>query len=165
MTKEKGRLLISSPVFDNEGPIPSRYTCDGDNIHPPLIVDQIPPDAVSLVIIMEDPDAPDGVFDHWLAWNIPAQPRISENSNPGTNGVNGKGKRGYHGPCPPSGTHRYYIYVFALDAEIEIRSSASKAVLKAAMRPHILAEGIILGMYSKHDEMEVAEHLLEDTHH
>jgi Raf kinase inhibitor-like YbhB/YbcL family protein len=160
-TKEKGNLVVSSPVFDNEGEIPSRYTCDGDNINPPLVVDQIPKDTVSLAIIMEDPDAPDGTFDHWLVWNVPPKPVISENSNPGINGVNGKGKTGYHGPCPPSGTHRYYFHVYALDTSFDLSPQTDKKVLRQLIEPHILAEGNLLGMYGKLTKKEVRAHALQ----
>jgi Raf kinase inhibitor-like YbhB/YbcL family protein len=162
-SKEKGRLVISSPVFDNEGEIPERYTCDGDNINPPLVVDQIPKETESLAIIMEDPDAPNGTFDHWLVWNIPPKPGISENSNPGINGVNGKGKTGYHGPCPPDGTHRYFFHVYALDTSLDLSPQTDKEVLRDLIQPHILAEGSLLGMYGKLSKIDALEHTLE--HH
>jgi Raf kinase inhibitor-like YbhB/YbcL family protein len=160
-SKEKGHLVVSSPVFDNEGEIPARYTCDGDNINPPLVVDQIPKDTVSLVIIMEDPDAPNGTFDHWLVWNIPPKPGISENSNPGINGMNGKGKTGYHGPCPPYGTHRYYFHVYALDTSLDLSPKTDKEILRDLIQPHVLAEGSLLGMYGKLTKIAALEHQLE----
>jgi len=153
----KPQLLVSSPVFDNEGEIPARYTCDGDNINPPLVIDQIPGNTVSLVIIMEDPDAPKGTFDHWLVWNIPPRPGISENSNPGINGVNGAGRTGYHGPCPPSGSHRYYFHVFAIDTSLDLDPKTDKKTLQYIITPHILAEGTLLGMYGKMDKIQAAE--------
>lgn len=162
-TNQKQRLIVSSPVFDHEGDIPARYTCDGDNINPPLVIDQIPAEAVSLAIIMEDPDAPNGTFDHWIVWNIPPKAGISENSNPGINGINGKGKTGYHGPCPPSGTHRYFFYVFALDIALDLPTHTGKKGLKESMRSHILAEGELLGLYGKLNPVAEAEHHLE--HH
>lgn len=146
---ENNRLSISSPVFDNEGTIPSRYTCDGDNINPPLVIDGIPEGTESLAIIVEDPDAPKGTFDHWLAWNIPPSPSIPEHSNPGINGHNSAGKTGYHGPCPPSGTHRYYFYLFALDTSLDRPAGAGKQQLKSAMGGHLLAEGQLMGRYAK----------------
>lgn len=162
-TKEKVQLIVSSPVFDNEGEIPLRYTCDGDNINPPLVIDQIPKDTVSLAIIMEDPDAPNGTFDHWLVWNIPPRPGISENSNPGINGVNGKGKTGYHGPCPPAGRHRYFFYVYALDTALDLSPQTDKHILRELIEPHILAEGTLMGMYAQLGKIEAAAHELE--HH
>lgn len=160
-SKERGHLVVTSPVFDHEGEIPARYTCDGDNINPPLVIDQIPKDAVSLAIIMEDPDAPDGTFVHWLCWNIPPKPGISENANPGINGVNGKGKTGYHGPCPPSGTHRYFFYVYALDTAFDLSPQTDKEVFFSLIEPHILAEGTLLGLYGQFSNAEKREHQLE----
>lgn len=159
--KEKGQLLVTSPVFDHEGQIPTRYTCDGDNVNPPLVIDQIPEGAVSLAIIMEDPDAPFGTFDHWLAWNIPPKAGISENSNPGTNGINSSGKTGYHGPCPPSGTHRYYFHVYALDTSFDLSEQTDKEVLRSLIDPHIIAEGSLLGLYGALSEIDTLEHELE----
>lgn len=160
-TKEKAQLIVSSPMFDNEGEIPVRYTCDGDNINPPLVIDQIPKDTVSLAIIMEDPDAPNGTFDHWLVWNIPPRAGISENSNPGINGVNGKGKTGYHGPCPPSGTHRYFFNVYALDTALDLSPQTDKSILRELIEPHILAEGTLLGLYGQLSKIEALAHELE----
>lgn len=154
---ENSRLSISSPVFDNEGMIPPRYTCDGDNINPPLVVDGIPEGTESLAIIMEDPDAPKGTFDHWLSWNIPPSAGIPEHSNPGINGHNSAGKTGYHGPCPPNGSHRYYFYVFALDTSLDLPADASKQQLKSAMEGHILAESELMGRYERVTGWQTAE--------
>src|ERR1700710_1594086 len=93
--------VISSPAFENGGTIPSQYTCDGDEINPPLNIANIPHGAQTLALIVEDPDAPRGTFDHWLVWNVPRTGRINENTSPGISGTNGAGKTGYHGPCPP----------------------------------------------------------------
>jgi len=144
-----GTLLISSPAFQHEEFIPSKYTCDGENINPSLEIDHIPEGTETLALIMEDPDAPKGTFDHWLLWNIFPKSPIMENSIPGISGTNGAGKTGYHGPCPPSGSHRYYFYVFALDAKLDLEVGADKKALQEAMKPHILAKGNLMGRYQR----------------
>jgi Raf kinase inhibitor-like YbhB/YbcL family protein len=142
-------LIITSPAFENGKTIPSKYTCDGDNINPPLEIREIPHETQTLAIICEDPDAPRGVFDHWLVWNIPRTNTINENSNPGISGINGMDKTGYHGPCPPSGEHRYYFYVYALDSDIELPPGLDKKSLRQAMESHILARGELMGVYQR----------------
>jgi Raf kinase inhibitor-like YbhB/YbcL family protein len=144
-----GTLIISSDAFEHEGFIPSKYTCDGENINPSLEIDHIPEGTQTLTLIMEDPDAPKGTFDHWLLWNIFPKSPIMENSVPGISGTNGAGKTGYHGPCPPSGSHRYYFYVFALDAKLDLEVGADKKALQEAMKPHILAKGNLMGHYQR----------------
>jgi Raf kinase inhibitor-like YbhB/YbcL family protein len=142
-------LNISSSAFEDEGIIPSKYTCDGEEINPPLYVENIPEGTQALAIIVEDPDAPNGTFDHWLVWNIPPESIIEENRIPGVSGKNSAGKTGYHGPCPPSGYHRYYFYVFALDKSLDLEGGVDKKTLQAAMQPHILATGSLMGRYKK----------------
>ena len=150
MTNNKNNtLIISSTAFQNEAVIPSRYTCEGEDINPPLEVENIPEGAKTLAIIVEDPDAPKGIFDHWLVWNIPPESPIEENRIPGMSGKNSAGKTGYHGPCPPSGYHRYYFHVFALDSSLDLEAGADKGELRAAMKPHILAKGSLMGRYKK----------------
>lgn len=149
MASSNKNLIVSSSAFQHEGTIPSRYTCEGDNTNPPLQIDQIPEGTKSLAIIMEDPDAPKGTFDHWLVWNIPPQGMIKENSNPGISGTNSAEKTGYHGPCPPSGSHRYYFHIYALDAELDLQAGETKETLQTAMAPHILASGSLMGRYQK----------------
>lgn len=147
--RETGNLIIASPAFNNEGEIPSKYTCDGEDINPPLQIDEIPKEAVTLALIAEDPDAPKGTFDHWLVWNINPNSTIDENSIPGISGNNSAGKTGYHGPCPPKGSHRYYFTVFALDASLDLPAHADKKALQEAMQPHIIAKGSIMGRYER----------------
>lgn len=155
--KATGNLIISSPAFQNEGIIPAKYTCDGEDINPPLKVDKIPEGTQTLAIIVEDPDAPKGTFDHWLVWNIPPKNSIAENRIPGISGKNGAGKTGYHGPCPPSGYHRYYFHVFALDNSLDLEAGVDKKALQQAMEPHILAKGSLMGRYQKADKTNKAE--------
>jgi hypothetical protein len=143
------RLTISSPAFKNEESIPSKYTCDGENVSPPLQIEGIPQDAQCLVLIMDDPDAPRGTFDHWLVWNMEPVTAIAEGSVPGIEGTNGFGNTGYGGPCPPSGTHRYFIKVYALSSNLDLPAGANKKSLEQAIQPHILAEGSLMGKYSR----------------
>jgi Raf kinase inhibitor-like YbhB/YbcL family protein len=142
-------LLISSPAFNHEESIPSKYTCEGENISPPIRISGIPKQAKSLALVVEDPDATDGVFDHWILWNIPPEERIPEKSVPGIPGKNSYGKMQYSGPCPPSGTHRYYFRIFALDIDLNLKAGANKKALQEAMKGHVILEGELMGLYQK----------------
>ena len=143
-------LIVRSPLFESNKLIPAKYSCDGDDVNPPLTVENVPEDAKSLVLIIDDPDAPMGVWNHWLVWNIPAGTReIEENSVPGVQGTNTGGRRRYGGPCPPSGTHRYFFKVYALDIQLDLDSGAKKKELENAMRGHVLAEGELVGLYRR----------------
>src|ERR1051326_9359513 len=108
------QISVRSIEFSKGGHIPRKYTCEGENVNPPLEISGVPKSTKTLAIIVEDPDAPRGVFYHWLIWNIPPNEPIDENSVPGSSGKNSFGKTGYGGPCPPSGTHRYFFKVYAL---------------------------------------------------
>jgi len=142
-------LTVYSTVFSHKGHIPSEYTCDGKDINPPLEVENIPEGTKSLALIMEDPDAPRGTFDHWLVWNISPNEAISEQTNPGISGTNDFGKTGYGGPCPPSGLQRYFFKVYALDTKLELLAGADKKTLLETMNGHILSEGEIMGLYQR----------------
>ena len=144
---QPGNLIISSPAFREGENIPSKYTCEGEGINPPLKVENIPDGTQSLAIIAEDPDATGGTFDHWIVWNIPPHSTIIENRIPGISGKNSTGKTGYHGPCPPSGTHRYFFYVFALDQNLDLDAGSNKESLRIAMKSNILDHGKIMGRY------------------
>jgi Raf kinase inhibitor-like YbhB/YbcL family protein len=142
-------LRVKSPVFESNKLIPAKYTCDGEDVNPPLTVENVPDDAKSLVLILDDPDAV-GVWNHWLVWNIPAGTReIEENSVPGIQGANTGGRRRYGGPCPPSGTHRYFFKVYALDIELDLDVGSKKKDVENAMRGHVLAEGELMGLYRR----------------
>jgi len=145
------KMKITSSVFQQGGNIPSRFSCDGANTNPPLQISDVPPEAKSLVLIVDDPDAPSGLFTHWAVWNISPQIiTIAEGSTPkGVQGTNDFGKSGYGGPCPPSGTHRYYFKIFALDRELDLRSGAKRSQLDAAMKGHVIAQGELMGRYSR----------------
>jgi len=142
-------LVVQSMAFANNGHIPPKYTCEGENVNPPLEISDIPEDTKSLALIMEDPDAPGGDFTHWLIWNVSPSEEISENSNQGISGMNDFGKTGYGGPCPPSGVHHYYFKIYALDKELNISAGESKAALLEGMNGHILATGELMGRFKK----------------
>lgn len=143
---------ISSPAFEHEGKIPAKYTCDGEKINPPVRIEYIPEGTQSLVIIVDDPDAPKGTFDHWIVWNIDPVSFIEENSNPGLSGLNSAGKTGYHPPCPPSGSHRYYFRVYALHIWIDLDSNADRRKLEHAMEGHIVEEAVLMGRYERNSQ-------------
>jgi Raf kinase inhibitor-like YbhB/YbcL family protein len=142
-------LTIKSPAFKHNELIPSTYTCDGSNISPALSIEDMPANTRSLAIVMDDPDAPKGTFDHWVMWNIHPSSTIAENSTPGTQGRNGKGENKYTGPCPPSGTHHYHFKVYALDTELSLTAGADKKALEKAMEGHIVAQGELIGKYKR----------------
>jgi Raf kinase inhibitor-like YbhB/YbcL family protein len=145
------RMKITSSGFQNGGNIPSTFTCDGSDTSPPLQIASVPSEAKSLVLIADDPDAPGGLFTHWLVWNIPPETNsIAEGSAPkGVQGANDFGKSGYRGPCPPPGTHRYSFKVFALDRELALSSGAKRAQVDAAMKGHVIAQGELMGRYAR----------------
>ncbi|RYG01381.1 MAG: YbhB/YbcL family Raf kinase inhibitor-like protein, partial [Chitinophagaceae bacterium] len=103
----------------------------------------------SLDLLLEDPDAPGGTYDHWIVWNIPPTTRIEEDSNPGISGSNSADRTGYRSPCPPDGSHRYFFSVYALDAELDLAPGATKAELKKIMKNHILAKGSVMAQYER----------------
>ncbi|MDI3486409.1 MAG: hypothetical protein PWQ51_2364 [Methanolobus sp.] len=142
-------LTITSSAFESAETIPAKYTCDDENINPYLGISGIPEDAVSLLLIMDDPDAPMGTFTHWVVWNIPVASQIDENSIPGVEGKNSAGQASYTGPCPPSGTHRYFFKVYALDSEIDLESGTERTLVEDAMSGHVLAYGELMGTYSR----------------
>ena len=142
-------LTIRSPVFENNRLIPAKYTCDGEDVNPPLTIDGAPDETKSMVLVVDDPDAPMGTWDHWIVWNIPPTKKIEENTVPGTEGINDFRKHSYGGPCPPSGTHRYFFKVYALDAKLDLSSNSRKKYVEKAMQGHILAKGELVGLYRR----------------
>ena len=149
MTQEDA-MQLTSAAFGQGDAIPVRFTCDGDDISPALTVTDIPTDAVSLVLIMEDPDAPGGTWDHWIAYDTPVVTEIVENVGAlGTGGTNSWGESGYGGPCPPSGTHRYLFTISAVDSDLGIQIGATKAQVLAALDGRVLAEATLMGTYSR----------------
>ena len=145
------KMKITSPAFQQGGNIPSKFSCDGGNTNPPLQLSDVRSGAKSLVLIVDDSDAPGGSFTHWAVWNVsPQTTAIAEGSTPkGVQGTNDFGKSGYGAPCPPSGAHRYYFKIFALDRQLDLSSGARRGQLDAAMKGHVIAEGELMGRYSR----------------
>ncbi|SIR47878.1 YbhB/YbcL family Raf kinase inhibitor-like protein [Halanaerobium kushneri] len=151
-------LLIKS-AFEDGGFIPEEYTADGRDISPPLIIENVPSDAKTLAVIVDDPDAPNGNFTHWLIWNIPADiSEISKNIerkekvkelNGATQGKNDFNELGYRGPAPPSGVHTYRFYVYALDDQLELKTGADKETLLKTMEGHVLQKAVLKAKYTR----------------
>ena len=150
-------IKIKSPAFEEGGVIPRKYTCDGPNVSPPLTWTAVPTETKSLAIICDDPDAPMGTWVHWVVFNLPINvTELPENipaqktlSNGAKQGITDFQEIGYGGPCPPSGTHRYYFKLYALDTEINLDAGITKKQLLKAMEGHILAEGQLMGKYKR----------------
>ena len=150
--KKMGELKISSPAFAHNGSIPPKYTCDGADISPPLLFGDVPSVAQSLALIVDDPDAPVGTWVHWVVWNVaPAARETGEGKVPaqGVEGRNDWGRNGYGGPCPPSGVHRYFFKLYALDTSLNLPRTATKHELEKAMEGHILSRGQLTGLYKR----------------
>jgi hypothetical protein len=142
-------MKIESTAFGNDEMIPVNYTCDGEDINPPLTISGVPVDAQSLVLIVDDPDAPAGTWLHWAVWNIgPATTEIPENSVPvgAVEGETDFGTPGYRGPCPPSGIHHYFFKLYALDTTLELGVSATVQDIEEAMDDHILESAELVGL-------------------
>lgn len=149
-------MKLHSSAFDHEGKIPSKYTCDGDNISPPFRISDVPAEAQSLVLIMDDPDVPykiraEGVWDHWIVYNIPpGTTAIAEGEEPpGDHGQGTAGNQNYYGPCPPDSEHRYYFNLYALDTKLTLKENPTKPELIKAMEDHIVARAIYMGRYER----------------
>lgn len=145
-------MKVTSTAFTNEEKIPVEYSCDGKGDHPPLAFSGVPEGAKSLAIIVDDPDAPMGTFTHWVIWNIlPKTLEIPSGVVPpqSQEGLNSAGRTGYTPPCPPSGSHRYFFTVFALDATIGLDGKAKKADLGKAMAGHIIEQTNLIGSYER----------------
>jgi Raf kinase inhibitor-like YbhB/YbcL family protein len=142
-------LLVRSPAFEHNDFIPAKFTCVGGNINPELVISDIPKEAVSLALIMDDPDATNGTFDHWIMWNIPVKNKIEENSTPGVQGKNGKNENKYTGPCPPSGTHHYHFKIYALNTRLDLPEGSDKQTLLIAMEGHVIGTGELIGLFKK----------------
>lgn len=146
-------LKISSPLFNEGDAIPEKYTCKGEGVNPELDITGVPSEAKSLALIMHDPDAPrEGGFTHWVVVSMGAQTtKIAENSVPAdaVEGLNGAGKPGYTAPCPPSGTHRYFFYLYALDTVLKLPEDADKAKLEQAMEGHVVEKAELMGTVAK----------------
>jgi Raf kinase inhibitor-like YbhB/YbcL family protein len=142
-------FMVSSSAFQQGEFIPSKYSCQGDNVNPELKLSGLPMGTKSIALIMDDPDAPAGTFNHWIVWDIPMTEVINENSSPGTTGNNGRGEAKYTGPCPPSGTHHYHFKVFALDAMLSLPTGTEREKFENAMKGHIIGSTELIGLYRK----------------
>lgn len=142
-------LYITSPAFGHLDYIPTKYTCEGVNKSPALVIDLLPKKTKSIAIIMDDPDAPIGTWVHWVAWNIPPKKIIKENEPLLYQGINDFGLNAYAGPCPMKGTHRYYFKIYALDTILDLPKNATKYTLEKAMKAHVISSGDIVGLYKK----------------
>jgi len=145
-------MKLTSPAFGHNENIPKKYTCDSENISPPLIFSDVPTSAKSLVLIVDDPDAPAGDWVHWTVWNIrPDLSEIAEAKAPqgATEGYTDFGKTGWGGPCPPSGTHRYRFNLYALDRVLDLPETARKSDLEKAMEGHVLDSTVLIGLYQR----------------
>ena len=143
-------MQLQSDAFGNNQKIPDKYTCNGININPPFFISDVPQNAKTLVLIVDDPDALSGNWSHWLVWNIdPTTKIISEDTVPAgaSEGRTDFGKSGYSGPCPPSGTHHYFFKLYALDNILDLSFDADKKDLEVAMDGHILDQAAIIGLY------------------
>jgi len=150
-------IKITSPAFKDGGMIPSKYTCDGQDISPPLQWENLPPKTKSIALICDDPDAPMGIWVHWVVYDLPGYTKELKENFPedetlpdGTRqGITDFGKTGYGGPCPPSGTHRYFFKIYALDAPVDIVTMADKPKLLKEMEGHLLGQGKLMGRYKR----------------
>ena len=144
-----GSLVLQSSAFAEGQSIPKVHTCDGAGRSPPLSWSGAPPGTQSFVLIMDDPDAPGGTWDHWLLWNLHGNALADGTDGGGVAGTNSWSKPGYGGPCPPSGTHRYVFRLLALDTQLDLPASTRKAALLTAAKGHVLAEARLMGRYSR----------------
>jgi Raf kinase inhibitor-like YbhB/YbcL family protein len=150
-------MELKSPAFTAGGTIPKKYTCDGPDVSPPLSWSDVPAGAKSLTLIADDPDAPMGTWVHWVAWNIPPNARGLEEGMPKKDSLPNGMKQGttdfrsigYGGPCPPSGTHRYFFKLYALDTTLNLPPSTTKKDLEKAMQGHLLQQGELMGKYAR----------------
>ncbi len=151
------KISVASSAFKEGEMIPGKYTCDGDDISPPIDWSGIPKEAKSVAMISDDPDAPRGTWVHWVIYNIPPHAKgLPENipskeslEDGALQGINDSHQAGYGGPCPPSGVHRYYFKVYALDTKLSLKPGVTKKALEDAMKGHILSEGQLMGRYKR----------------
>lgn len=148
-------MKLTSTAFETNGPIPSQYTCDGQNVSPQLVIGDVPPAAKSLALIVDDPDAPAGDWVHWLVWNIdPKTAEIREGAVP-PGAVQGRtdfGNNRWGGPCPPSGVHHYQFKLYALDATLDLPENAAKKDLEKAMEEHTVEQYTLVGTYQRREK-------------
>lgn len=150
-------IQLTSEAFSDGTMIPKRFTCDGEDLSPPLSWSDLPTETASLALICDDPDAPVGTWDHWVLFNIPASatglpvnvPAKATLDDGSVHGNNSWGRLGYGGPCPPGGTHRYFFKLYALDIALNLKTGATKSQLVKAMEGNILDQGQLMGKYRR----------------
>jgi hypothetical protein len=142
-------MKLASPSFTDGGPIPSKFTCDGEDVSPALEIADVPEQAKTLALIVDDPDAPGKTWLHWLVYDMTRRAHIPEGGVPGRQGMNDFGKKDYGGPCPPSGQHRYFFRLHALDTELSLQEGASRADVEEAMADHVVAKAELVGLYER----------------
>lgn len=148
---KEGNMKLTS-IFNNNANIPSKYTCDGEDAAPELIISEVPTSAKSLVLIVDDPDAPMGTWVHWVLYNIPAETtKIDAKNLPQDvkQGITDFGRMGWGGPCPPSGTHRYFFKLYAIDEILELPQGITKAQLENAIKNHVIEKTELIGLYKR----------------
>lgn len=142
-------MKITSPDFEHNGFIPKKFTCQGEDVNPALTLEGVPPGTKSLALIVDDPDAATGMWVHWVVFDIPVTAGVDEDSVPGKQGINDFRRKDYGGPCPPSGVHRYFFKIYALDKELNLKEGISKSELEKAMQGHIFDRAQLIGLYKK----------------
>jgi Raf kinase inhibitor-like YbhB/YbcL family protein len=145
----QGEMKLTSPAFAEKGFIPAQYTCQGPDVSPALLIEGLPAGTKSLTLIVDDPDAPGGMWVHWVVFNIPPTKNIPQGAVPGTEGNNDFRKTSYGGPCPPQGVHRYFFKLYALNTLLPLPAGARKKEVEAAMRGHIIGQTTLIGLYEK----------------
>lgn len=148
---ETSKMTLTSPGFANNGAIPSKYTCHGGSVVPPLEWSGVPTSSKSLVVILDDPDAPRGTWNHWLVFNIPTttQSVAEGHEPPGVHGNGSAGNRPYAGPCPPSGEHHYVFHVYAVDTMLNLPEGSSESEVLSSIQLHVIDQAILTGLYSR----------------
>lgn len=154
--KGERHMKLTSIAFEHKNPIPPKYTCKGEDVSPPLSFENVPPNAKTLVLICDDPDAPQKTWDHWILYNIPSSvqgfsEKLSSLPQGCEEGLNSWGKTGYGGPCPPSGNHRYFFKLYALDSSLDFKRP-SKHDVEQLMTGHILAKAELIGTFEKKED-------------
>ncbi len=142
-------MKITSPEFADNGYIPAKFTSDGRDVSPAIVIEEAPKESKSFALIVDDPDAPMGTWVHWVVYDMPVISRIEEGAIPGKQGINDFGRKDYGGPAPPSGVHRYFFKVYALDAALNLKEGLDKKKLEKAMEGHILDKAELVGLYER----------------
>ena len=141
-------MQLTSPSFANNGYIPDKFSCHGEEVSPELSIEKIPDNSKTLALLVVDPDAPSGAWTHWIVYNIPIVQRIKEANAPGEEGLSSSGKAAYDGPCPPSGVHHYIFKIFALNTELKFDKPPDKKAFEKAIEGHVIEEAQLTGLFA-----------------